>query len=112
MLPPAFEVGSGSLLHLCSHSASELERAQGWLACPVPGCPQSHGCLGGFVPSCCRVVTFGRLLSLAATSFPDRLLGFLLPKLESSNEKTRVGTLTVLRQIINSARKWGRQAGY
>ncbi|ETE62385.1 HEAT repeat-containing protein 7A, partial [Ophiophagus hannah] len=43
-----------------------------------------------------------------AASFPDRLLGFLLPKLESSNEKTRLGTLTVLRQIINSTRKWGR----
>ncbi|XP_058035029.1 maestro heat-like repeat-containing protein family member 1 isoform X2 [Ahaetulla prasina] len=44
-----------------------------------------------------------RCFTVLATSFPDRLLGFLLPKLESSNEKTRVGTLTVLRQIINSA---------
>ncbi|XP_034275891.1 maestro heat-like repeat-containing protein family member 1 isoform X1 [Pantherophis guttatus] len=43
-----------------------------------------------------------RCFTVLATSFPDRLLGFLLPKLESSNEKTRVGTLTVLRQIINS----------
>ncbi|XP_039177275.1 maestro heat-like repeat-containing protein family member 1 isoform X3 [Crotalus tigris] len=44
-----------------------------------------------------------RCFTVLATSFPDRLLGFLLPKLESSNEKTRVGTLTILRQIINSA---------
>ncbi|KAM6454656.1 maestro heat-like repeat-containing protein family member 1 isoform 3-T3 [Liasis olivaceus] len=44
-----------------------------------------------------------RCFTVLATSFPDRLLGFLLPKLESSNEKTRVATLTVLRQIINSA---------
>ncbi|KAM3839577.1 maestro heat-like repeat-containing protein family member 1 isoform 4-T5 [Vipera latastei] len=44
-----------------------------------------------------------RCFTVLAVSFPDRLLGFLLPKLESSNEKTRVGTLTVLRQIINSA---------
>ncbi|XP_070604565.1 LOW QUALITY PROTEIN: maestro heat-like repeat-containing protein family member 1 [Erythrolamprus reginae] len=44
-----------------------------------------------------------RCFTVLAASFPDRLLGFLLPKLESSNEKTRVGTLTVLRQIINSA---------
>ncbi|KAL7990216.1 hypothetical protein Chor_010570 [Crotalus horridus] len=44
-----------------------------------------------------------RCFTVLAASFPDRLLGFLLPKLESSNEKTRVGTLTILRQIINSA---------
>uniref|UniRef100_A0A8C6V8B5 Maestro heat like repeat family member 1 n=1 Tax=Naja naja TaxID=35670 RepID=A0A8C6V8B5_NAJNA len=44
-----------------------------------------------------------RCFTVLAASFPDRLLGFLLPKLESSNEKTRLGTLTVLRQIINSA---------
>uniref|UniRef100_A0A8C3GNG6 Maestro heat like repeat family member 1 n=1 Tax=Cairina moschata TaxID=8855 RepID=A0A8C3GNG6_CAIMO len=39
----------------------------------------------------------------AACSFPDRVLAFLLPKLESSNERTRVGTLLIMRQIINSA---------
>ncbi|XP_013930774.1 PREDICTED: maestro heat-like repeat-containing protein family member 1 [Thamnophis sirtalis] len=44
-----------------------------------------------------------RCFTVLAASFPDRLLGFLLPKLESSSEKTRGGTLTVLRQIINSA---------
>lgn len=45
--------------------------------------------------------------SPAASSFPERLLGFLLPKLESGNERVRVGTLTILRQIINSACEWG-----
>ncbi|KAL8181435.1 UNVERIFIED_CONTAM: Maestro heat-like repeat-containing protein member 1, partial [Gekko kuhli] len=44
-----------------------------------------------------------RCFTVLAASFPDRLLGFLLPKLESSSERTRVGTLTILRQIINSA---------
>ncbi|XP_063155850.1 maestro heat-like repeat-containing protein family member 1 isoform X1 [Candoia aspera] len=44
-----------------------------------------------------------RCFIVLAASFPDRLLGFLLPKLESGNEKARVGTLTILRQIINSA---------
>uniref|UniRef100_A0A8C3Q310 Maestro heat like repeat family member 1 n=1 Tax=Chrysolophus pictus TaxID=9089 RepID=A0A8C3Q310_CHRPC len=39
----------------------------------------------------------------AACSFPDRVLTFLLPKLESSSERTRVGTLLIMRQIINSA---------
>ncbi|XP_062987322.1 maestro heat-like repeat-containing protein family member 1 isoform X2 [Elgaria multicarinata webbii] len=44
-----------------------------------------------------------RCFTVLASSFPDRVLGFLLPKLESGNERTRVGTLTILRQIINSA---------
>ncbi|KAH0617331.1 hypothetical protein JD844_015380 [Phrynosoma platyrhinos] len=44
-----------------------------------------------------------RCFTVLASSFPDRLLGFLLPKLESGNERTRVGTLAILRQIINSA---------
>ncbi|XP_015273984.1 PREDICTED: maestro heat-like repeat-containing protein family member 1 [Gekko japonicus] len=44
-----------------------------------------------------------RCFTVLAASFPDRLLGFLLPRLESSSERTRVGTLTILRQIINSA---------
>ncbi|XP_061463180.1 maestro heat-like repeat-containing protein family member 1 isoform X2 [Rhineura floridana] len=44
-----------------------------------------------------------RCFTVLASSFPDRLLGFLLPKLEMGSEKTRVGTLTILRQIINSA---------
>uniref|UniRef100_A0A8C3CM07 Maestro heat like repeat family member 1 n=1 Tax=Cairina moschata TaxID=8855 RepID=A0A8C3CM07_CAIMO len=45
----------------------------------------------------------GPLCPPAACSFPDRVLAFLLPKLESSNERTRVGTLLIMRQIINSA---------
>ncbi|XP_062822975.1 maestro heat-like repeat-containing protein family member 1 isoform X2 [Anolis carolinensis] len=43
-----------------------------------------------------------RCFTVLASSFPDHLLGFLLPKLESGNERIRVGTLTILRQIINS----------
>lgn len=39
----------------------------------------------------------------AATCSPDRLLAFLLPKLDSGSERTRVGSLQVLRHIINSA---------
>lgn len=39
----------------------------------------------------------------AASCSPDRLLAFLLPKLDSGSERTRVGTLQVLRHIINSA---------
>ncbi|XP_026723275.1 maestro heat-like repeat-containing protein family member 1, partial [Athene cunicularia] len=44
-----------------------------------------------------------RCFTVLACSFPDRVLAFLLPKLESSNERTRVGTLLIMRQIINSA---------
>ncbi|XP_053100905.1 maestro heat-like repeat-containing protein family member 1 isoform X2 [Hemicordylus capensis] len=44
-----------------------------------------------------------RCFTVLASSFPDRLLGFLLPKLESGSERARVGTLTILRQVINSA---------
>lgn len=39
----------------------------------------------------------------AACCSPDRLLAFLLPKLDTSNERTRVGTLQVLRHVINAA---------
>uniref|UniRef100_A0A2K6AZ09 Maestro heat like repeat family member 1 n=1 Tax=Macaca nemestrina TaxID=9545 RepID=A0A2K6AZ09_MACNE len=38
-----------------------------------------------------------------ACSLPDRLLAFLLPRLDTSNERTRVGTLQVVRHVINSA---------
>lgn len=41
--------------------------------------------------------------SPAACFSPERLLAFLLPKLDTSNERTRVGSLQVLRHIINSA---------
>uniref|UniRef100_A0A8C4UPN4 Maestro heat like repeat family member 1 n=1 Tax=Falco tinnunculus TaxID=100819 RepID=A0A8C4UPN4_FALTI len=47
-----------------------------------------------------------RCFTVLACSFPDRVLAFLLPKLESSNERTRVGTLLIMRQIINSAREY------
>ncbi|XP_029386983.1 maestro heat-like repeat-containing protein family member 1 isoform X2 [Mus pahari] len=39
----------------------------------------------------------------ASCCSPDRLLAFLLPRLDSSNERLRVGTLQILRHIINSA---------
>ncbi|XP_077703792.1 maestro heat-like repeat-containing protein family member 1 isoform X2 [Canis aureus] len=44
-----------------------------------------------------------RCFTVLACCAPDRLLAFLLPKLDASNERTRVGTLQVLRHVINSA---------
>lgn len=44
-----------------------------------------------------------RCFTVLATMFPDRLTAFLLMKVENSNEKTRIGALTVLKHIINSA---------
>ncbi|EPY76315.1 maestro heat-like repeat-containing protein family member 1 isoform 1, partial [Camelus ferus] len=44
-----------------------------------------------------------RCFTVLACCSPDRLLAFLLPKLDSSHERTRVGTLQVLRHVIYSA---------
>uniref|UniRef100_A0A452F4X2 Maestro heat like repeat family member 1 n=1 Tax=Capra hircus TaxID=9925 RepID=A0A452F4X2_CAPHI len=44
-----------------------------------------------------------RCFTVLACYSPDRLLAFLLPKLDTSNERTRVGTLQVLRHVINTA---------
>ncbi|EHH64490.1 HEAT repeat-containing protein 7A [Macaca fascicularis] len=44
-----------------------------------------------------------RCFTVLACSLPDRLLAFLLPRLDTSNERTRVGTLQVVRHVINSA---------
>uniref|UniRef100_A0A8C8RI83 Maestro heat like repeat family member 1 n=1 Tax=Pelusios castaneus TaxID=367368 RepID=A0A8C8RI83_9SAUR len=44
-----------------------------------------------------------RCFTVLACTFPDRVLGFLLPKLENHNERVRVGTLIIMRQIINCA---------
>ncbi|XP_063499110.1 maestro heat-like repeat-containing protein family member 1 isoform X7 [Symphalangus syndactylus] len=44
-----------------------------------------------------------RCFTVLACSSPDRLLAFLLPRLDTSNERTRVGTLQVVRHVINSA---------
>ncbi|KAK2844253.1 hypothetical protein Q5P01_010912 [Channa striata] len=43
-----------------------------------------------------------RCFSLLANSFPDRLVIFVLQKLENSNERNRIGSLAVLRHLINS----------
>ncbi|KAM3873621.1 maestro heat-like repeat-containing protein family member 1 [Diretmus argenteus] len=43
-----------------------------------------------------------RCFSLLANSFPDRLVVFVLQKLENSNERNRMGSLAVLRHLINS----------
>ncbi|XP_067366221.1 maestro heat-like repeat-containing protein family member 1 isoform X1 [Channa argus] len=43
-----------------------------------------------------------RCFSLLANSFPDRLVLFVLQKLENSNERNRMGSLAVLRHLINS----------
>uniref|UniRef100_A0A3B5BK37 Maestro heat like repeat family member 1 n=1 Tax=Stegastes partitus TaxID=144197 RepID=A0A3B5BK37_9TELE len=44
-----------------------------------------------------------RCFSLLAKAFPDRLVMFVLQKLENSNERSRMGSLSVLRHLINSA---------
>uniref|UniRef100_A0A8C6W8Z7 Maestro heat-like repeat family member 1 n=1 Tax=Nannospalax galili TaxID=1026970 RepID=A0A8C6W8Z7_NANGA len=44
-----------------------------------------------------------RCFTVLACCSPDRLLAFLLPKLDTNNERLRVGTLQILRHIINSA---------
>ncbi|XP_006635903.2 maestro heat-like repeat-containing protein family member 1 isoform X1 [Lepisosteus oculatus] len=43
-----------------------------------------------------------RCFSILANTFPDRLIGFVLQKLENSNERNRIGSLAVLRHLINS----------
>ncbi|KAM9310205.1 maestro heat-like repeat-containing protein family member 1 isoform 2-T2 [Pholidichthys leucotaenia] len=43
-----------------------------------------------------------RCFSVLAISFPDRLVMFVLQKLENSNERSRLGSLAVLRHLINS----------
>uniref|UniRef100_A0A8C0INN9 Maestro heat like repeat family member 1 n=1 Tax=Chelonoidis abingdonii TaxID=106734 RepID=A0A8C0INN9_CHEAB len=44
-----------------------------------------------------------RCFTVLACTFPDRLLGFLLPKLESHNERIRVGTLIIMRDQLPPA---------
>uniref|UniRef100_A0A8C3U1M0 Maestro heat like repeat family member 1 n=1 Tax=Catharus ustulatus TaxID=91951 RepID=A0A8C3U1M0_CATUS len=44
-----------------------------------------------------------RCFSVLACAFPERLLPFLAPKLESGSERTRAGALLVLRHLLNSA---------
>ncbi|XP_058515412.1 maestro heat-like repeat-containing protein family member 1 isoform X1 [Ochotona princeps] len=44
-----------------------------------------------------------RCFTVLACCLPDRLLAFLLPKLDSSNERLRVGSLQILRHVINTA---------
>ncbi|XP_038141522.1 maestro heat-like repeat-containing protein family member 1 isoform X1 [Cyprinodon tularosa] len=44
-----------------------------------------------------------RCFSLLANSFPDRLVMYVLQKLENTNERSRMGSLAVLRHLINSS---------
>ncbi|XP_061529897.1 maestro heat-like repeat-containing protein family member 1 isoform X2 [Phycodurus eques] len=44
-----------------------------------------------------------RCFSLLANAFPDRLVMFVLQRLENSNERSRFGSLAVLRHLINSS---------
>ncbi|XP_062935287.1 maestro heat-like repeat-containing protein family member 1 isoform X2 [Cynocephalus volans] len=44
-----------------------------------------------------------RCFTVLACCSPDRLLAFLLPRLDTSNERLRVGTLQIVRHVINSA---------
>ncbi|XP_072316120.1 maestro heat-like repeat-containing protein family member 1 isoform X2 [Eucyclogobius newberryi] len=43
-----------------------------------------------------------RCFSLLANTFPDRLILFILQRLENTNERSRLGSLAVLRHLINS----------
>ncbi|XP_028985036.1 maestro heat-like repeat-containing protein family member 1 isoform X2 [Betta splendens] len=43
-----------------------------------------------------------RCFSLLANCFPDRLVIFVIQKLENTNERSRMGSLAVLRHLINS----------
>ncbi|XP_035386626.1 maestro heat-like repeat-containing protein family member 1 isoform X2 [Electrophorus electricus] len=43
-----------------------------------------------------------RCFTIIANAFPDRLMVFVLQRLENSNERSRIGSLTVLRHLINS----------
>uniref|UniRef100_A0A8C9TKP0 Maestro heat like repeat family member 1 n=1 Tax=Scleropages formosus TaxID=113540 RepID=A0A8C9TKP0_SCLFO len=44
-----------------------------------------------------------RIFSVLANTFPDRLIVFVLQKLENNNERNRMGSLAVLRHLINSS---------
>ncbi|KAM9723202.1 maestro heat-like repeat-containing protein family member 1 isoform 1-T1 [Menidia menidia] len=44
-----------------------------------------------------------RSFSLLVNSFPDRVVMFVLQRLENSNERSRSGSLAVLRHLINSS---------
>ncbi|KAM6967979.1 maestro heat-like repeat-containing protein family member 1 [Aplochiton taeniatus] len=44
-----------------------------------------------------------RCFSILASSLPDRLVVFVLQKMENSNERSRMGSLAVLRHLINSS---------
>ncbi|TSK34778.1 Maestro heat-like repeat-containing protein family member 1 [Bagarius yarrelli] len=43
-----------------------------------------------------------RCFNVLANAFPDRLIVFVLQRLENNNEKNRIGSLAVLRHLINS----------
>uniref|UniRef100_A0A8C9V2U7 Maestro heat like repeat family member 1 n=1 Tax=Scleropages formosus TaxID=113540 RepID=A0A8C9V2U7_SCLFO len=59
-----------------------------------------------------------RIFSVLANTFPDRLIVFVLQKLENNNERNRMGSLAVLRHLINSSSKskqewhWGRDLAH
>ena len=44
-------------------------------------------------------------ISVSARSFSGKLIGLLIPKLDSSNEKIRIGILTIFKHLINAAGK-------
>ncbi|XP_053350115.1 maestro heat-like repeat-containing protein family member 1 isoform X1 [Clarias gariepinus] len=43
-----------------------------------------------------------RCFTILANAFPDRLMAFVLQRLENNNERNRMGSLAVLRHLINS----------
>ncbi|XP_025778718.1 maestro heat-like repeat-containing protein family member 1 [Puma concolor] len=79
-----------------------------------PGDPRASDHGGKCIPICVPVESSSplvvsnrkevlRCFTVLACCSPDRLLAFLLPKLDANNERTRVGTLQVVRHVINSA---------
>lgn len=44
-----------------------------------------------------------RCFAVLARSFSGKLIGILIPKLENSNEKIRIGILTIFKHLINAA---------
>ncbi|CAH1780505.1 unnamed protein product, partial [Owenia fusiformis] len=77
--------------------------------------PYLESVLGALFPQACTQPDYAnpwtvknynevlRSFTVIAKSFSDRLVGFLLQRMEGSNEKTRIGSLCVFRHLINAA---------
>ena len=52
---------------------------------------------------CCTAALYYPFVFLPAPTFSDRVIAFLLQKLEASNEKTRIASLSIIKHLINSS---------